>query len=145
MWGEVLQKDRPGLRGVWGNKACSARGLKSMGFGRHGEAVDLGKQALEMVLDFRRRAEAMFCEHVRLLNANSRSLGTYTPRLPRSMSLPRQPWTSGRLQTKRQRQTRQRRRASQQGHCIGPPFTLHRHDRSPRVYKARRHCPSLLR
>ena len=142
MWGEVLQKDRPGLRGGRRNEACSARGLKGMGFGRHGEAGDLGKQALEMVFDFRRRADAMFCEHIRLLDANTRSLGKYTPRLPRPISLPRQPWTSGHLQTKRQRQ---RRRASQQGHCIGLPCTLHRHDRIPRVRKARRHCPSLLR
>ena len=52
MRGEVLQKDRPGLRGDRGNKACSTRSLKGMGFGRHGEAVGLGNRRTKWSLTF---------------------------------------------------------------------------------------------
>ena len=52
MRGEVLQKDRPGLRGDRGNEACSTRSLKGMGFGRHGEAVGLGFRRTKWSLTF---------------------------------------------------------------------------------------------
>lgn len=99
MWGEVLQKDRPGWRWVWGHKACSARGLKGMSFGRHGEATGSGKQAPEMVFDFCRRANVFVYEHVRLLDANKKAWQIYA-KVAKPMELLSQPWTSGRLPTK---------------------------------------------